>query len=194
MTKFILHGGMTNIPNIHNKKFYREMFKAAKGKPILACYYSRPESEKEYLLKSDTERMKRSIGNKKFEFIVASKNVKEFSKKILGSEAIYFRGGNTLKLQKRLEKIPRIKNLLKNKVILGSSAGALVFAKYYYDQDHNKILKGLGLLNVKMITHYLCTGEYVATSGKDKLKMLKDYKEKLPVYAIPETEFVVINS
>ena len=44
-----------------------------------------------------------------------------------------------------------------------------------------------------MITHYKSKGVYASTSGDDKLKMLKEYEEELPVYAIRETEFVIID-
>jgi peptidase E len=195
MTKLILHGGMTNIPNIHNKKFYQEMLRAAKGRPILACYYSRPYKEWKYLLKSDIERMKKSVGRKKFEIIVASKNVDKFLKQLSEAEAVYFRGGITLKLINKLEGAKReLKKEFSGKVVFGSSAGALFLAKYYYDQDHDKIFNGFNFLPVKIITHYLCSGQYAATSGEDKFKMLDEYKEKLPVYAIPETEFRVVEA
>lgn len=193
MTKFILHGGMTNIPNIHNKKFYQKMFKAAKEKPILACYYSRPQKEWAWMLKTDIQRMKKSVGKKKFEIIIASKNTKDFLKQLSEVEAVYFRGGETLKLMNKLKNVKgRLKKELKSKTVLGSSAGAIFLSKYFFDQDHNKVLKGFNFLPVKMITHYLCSGQYAATSGKDKLELLRGYKEKLPVYAIPETEFVVL--
>lgn len=193
MITYILHGGMTNVPNIHNKKFYREMFKAAKGKSILACYYSRPEKIWKNLLASDKRRMKRSVGNKEFNFIVASKNIKEFLEQLRAAEAIYFRGGDTEKIKKKLVTMRgQLKRLFSGKTILGSSAGAMFLVKYYFDQDHNKILEGFNLLPAKAMTHYLARGEYAATSGKKKLEMLKNYRGKLTTYAIKETEFIVL--
>jgi peptidase E len=193
MTKYILHGGMTKVSNIHNKKFYQEMFRAAKGKPILACYYASPYAKWKDLLASDTERMKGAVGKKKFEIKYASKNAKTFLKQLKDAEAVYFRGGKTLKLMRRLKSIQKnLKKETSGKTILGSSAGALFLAKYYFDQDHDKIMKGLEILPAKIMTHYLASGKYAATSGKEKLQMLKDYKEKLPTYAIKETEFIIL--
>lgn len=193
MTKYILHGGETGVFNLHNKKFYQEMFKAAKGKPILACYYSRPYKEWGYLLNSDKERMRRAIGNKKFEIICASKKAKAFFKQLKEVEAVYFRGSKTLKLMRRLKDIQKnLKEAFIGKTVLGSSAGALFLSKYYFDQDHNKILRGFNILPVKIITHYLAKGRYSPTSGKENLVMLKNYKEKLPTHAIKETEFIIL--
>lgn len=193
MTNYILHGGETKVPNIHNKKFYQEMFGAAKGKPILACYYSRPYAEWKYLLESDTQRMKKAVGKKKFEIICASKNAQRFMEQLKESEIVYFRGGKTEKLMKRLNSVQKqLKKAFTGKTVLGSSAGALFLAKYYFSQGDDKIQKGFNILPAKVMTHYLATGRYAPTSGKEKLKMLKDHKEKLPTYAIKETEFIIL--
>ncbi len=193
MTKFILHGGETKVPNIHNKNFYKEMHKAAKGKPILACYYSRPYREWKWLLESEVERMKKAVGKKKFEIVVASKDPKIFLGQLRKCEVVYFRGGDTEKLMKKLDSIKgKLKKCFQNKTVLGSSAGAIMLAKYFYNQDGDKIFKGFNILPVKIMTHYLSAGKYAATSGKDKLEMLKNYKEKLPVYAIKETELRIV--
>jgi peptidase E len=193
MTKYILHGGETKVPNIHNKKFYQEMFKAAKGKPILACYYSRPYAEWKYLLSSDAERMKKAVGKKNFEIICASKNAQRFLKQLKESEAVYFRGGKTEKLMRRLQGVQsQLKKAFTGKTVLGSSAGALFLARYCYSQGDAKIFKGFDILPIKVITHYLARGRYAPTSGKEKLQMLKNYKEKLPTYAVKETEFMIL--
>lgn len=193
MTKYILHGGETSVPNIHNKKFYQEMFRAAKSKPILACYYSRPYKEWGYLLNSDTKRMKKAVGKKKFEIICASRNSEIFLRQLKEAEVVYFRGGKTEKLIKRLKGVQKqLKKAFARKTVLGSSAGALFLARYYFSQGDDKIFRGFNILPVKIMTHYLAFGKYAATSGKEKFDMLKNHREKLPTYAIPETEFIIL--
>jgi len=193
MIRYILHGGMTGVNNIHNKKFYLEMLKAAKGKPILACYYAKPEKNWKELLASDMKRMRRAAGKKKFEFILASKNIKDFLEQLASVEIVYFRGGSTLKLQNKLKAVRgNLKKSFSGKTVSGSSAGALFLSKYYFDQDHNKILKGLDILPAKIMTHYLASGKYAENSGKEKLTMLKNHKEKMSTYAIPETKFIIL--
>lgn len=193
MTRCILHGGMTGVDNLHNKKFYLEMLKAAKGKPILACYFAKPEKTWKERLSSDTERIKKAAGKKKFEIILASKNIKKFIEQLEVVETVYFRGGSTTKLQNKLKAVRgKLKKLFRGKTVLGSSAGALFLSRYYFDQDHDKILKGLDILPVKIMTHYLSSGKYAASSGKEKLTMLKNHKEKMPTYAIPETKFIIL--
>lgn len=185
MTKYILHGGMTGVPNIHNKKFYQEMFKAAKRKPILACYYSRPVKIWKELLASDMKRMKRSVGKKKFEFVIASKNTKNFLKQLEEAEAVYFRGGDTGKLKEKLKNASsRLKKLFSGKTILGSSAGVYFLSKYYYSNDSDRLEKGFEILPIKTYCHYM--------GDTEKLEKLKNYKEKLPTCTISETEFIIL--
>lgn len=176
---------MTDVPNIHNKKFYQEMFRVSKGKPVLACYYSRPYREWKNLLASDTKRMKRAVGRKKFEIILASKNIKDFLKQLSGVEVVYFRGGKTWKLKKKLKNIQgKLKKVFSGKTVVGSSAGVYFLSKHYYSNDSGKLHKGFSILPIKTYCHYM--------GDKIKLEKLKNYKEKLPTYAIPETEFIIL--
>ncbi|MFA6383536.1 MAG: Type 1 glutamine amidotransferase-like domain-containing protein [Parcubacteria group bacterium] len=193
MTKYILNGGMTRIPCESNDNFFKEIITSVK-KPVkvLLVFFAAERKRWPELEEEHKEKFFSRANGKKIEFGIASVDVKKFIQQVGWCDVVYIRGGLTPVLQKQLEKVPNFKDLIKNKIVAGSSAGALVFAKYYYEQDYDKIFEGLGYLPVKMITHYLCSGEYAATSGKDKLKILENYKEKLPIYAIPETEFIIV--
>jgi peptidase E len=195
MTKFILHGGMTRIPCENNDKFYKEIISSV-NEPVkvLLIFFAAQKERWAELDKEHREKFTERAGNKKIEFKIASEKVEDFVDQINWCDIVYIRGGDTPMLKRQLEKVSNFKDLIKDKIVAGSSAGALVFAKYYYEQDYDQIFEGLNFLHVKIIAHYLTKGEYAATSGKDKLKMLENYKEKLPVYAIPETEFIIVAS
>jgi peptidase E len=193
MTKFILHGGMASLPCENNDKYYKEIINSASGPmKILLVYFAIGKERWSETFEKHKKLFLAQAGNKKIEFTMASRNTKELMRQIRSNDVVFIRGGDTLMLQRQLEKVENLEELLKNKIVAGSSAGALVFSKYYYDQDHDKILKGMDILPAKMITHYLSAGKYAATSGKDKLKKLEEYKEKLPVYGISETEYVIV--
>lgn len=163
-----------------------------KKSKVLVVFFARPKEDWE-MLQRKTRNFRFVFGRWDIDYILASDDIGEFVKQIKECGVIYFRGGNTPILQKKLEELSNLKQLLENKIVIGSSAGSLVFAKYYYDQDYDQIFKGLNFLNVKMIAHYKSKGKYAGTSGDDKLQILKEYKEELPVYAICETEFVIID-
>lgn len=194
MTKFILHGGESGIPCESNDNYYKEIINSVVGPmKVLLVYFAVEKNRWVGLVQWHNDKFTEQANGKKIEFKVATDNTEEFSRQLRWCDVVYIRGGSTPMLQSQFEKVPNFKELIKDKVVAGSSAGALVFAKYWYDQDYDKVFDGLDVLSVKMITHYLSTGEYAATSGKDKLEKLKAHKEDLPIYAIPETEFVIVN-
>lgn len=185
MTKFILHGGQTGEPSVHNDNFYREMYKGSKGKPVLAVYYSRPKELWNHLLASDKGRMKKAIRNRKADIVVASSNIRKFLKQLSEANAVYFRGGKTHKLKKKLKPVSnRLEKLFVGKTVLGSSAGAYFLSRYYMSSS-GKIYRGFGILPIKTYGHY--------KGNKKNLDKLGKYREKLKTYAIAETEFVIIN-
>ncbi len=194
MTKYILQGGSTKKFSI---KKYLNLWKLLNLIPrkskVLLVFFARPKEgwEMSYL---ETRKSRLLFARWDVDYILASDNVDEFVEQIKNCDVVYFRGGDTPMLQKKLEEIFDLKKLLENKIVIGSSAGSLVFAKYYYDQDYDKVLEGLNFLPVKMITHYKSDGEYATLSGEDKLTILEEHKEKLLVYAISEDEFIVIDN
>ncbi|MFA7208968.1 MAG: Type 1 glutamine amidotransferase-like domain-containing protein [Parcubacteria group bacterium] len=194
MTKYFLHGGMAGVPCESNDKYYKEILGSVSGPAKILLTYFAVEKERWAGLAGEHEnKFEARADGREIGFQIASADPGEFAKQVEWCDVVYIRGGSTPMLQTQLEKVPDLQRLFESKVVAGSSAGALVFMKYYYDQDHDKILAGLDFLHAKMIAHYLSTGEYAATSGRDKLEMLEGYAEKLPVYAVKETEFVVVD-
>jgi peptidase E len=193
MTKFILHGGYVSAPCQSNDNYFKEIISSVAGPmKVLIVYFAVEKDRWQEELEKHQKLFLTQAKNKQIEFALASEDSKEFIRQIKDNDVVFIRGGSTLMLKNQLDKIANFSELIRNKVVAGSSAGAIVFAKYYYSNGRDQISHGLDILHVKIITHYLSTGEYAATSGPDKLKMLEDYKEKLPVYAIPETEFIVV--
>ena len=193
MTKYILQGGGQKKFSV--KKYlnlWRLLNLIPRKSRVLMVFFARPKEEWAMLC-NETKRFRFILARWDIDYVLASDSQSEFIEQIRECDVIYFRGGNTPMLQEKLAGISNLQELLKDKIVIGSSAGSIVFAKYYYDQDYDQVFEGLNFLPVKMITHYKSTGDYAATSGDDKLKMLNDYKEKLPTYAIRETEFVIID-
>lgn len=160
---------------------------------MLLVFFAKSKDRWEELL-HETKSFRFILARWDIDYVLASADTVEFVEQLRKCDVVYFRGGNTPMLQKKLAKVLELRKLLENKIVIGSSAGSLVFAKYYYDQDYDQIFEGLNFLPVKMITHYKSTGEYAALSGDDKLKVLKDFSEELPVYAIREDEFSIIDN
>ncbi len=186
MTKFILHGGATSLPIKENELFFKEILRGLRS-PIrlLIIYFSREETEWPKLLKQDRPKFKLAAGKRKVEIILASKNLSGFDNQLKNADAIYMRGGDTLKLRRALSKVKNFKRLLKGKVVAGSSAGAYVLAKYFYSNNLKRFMKGFGILPIKVFGHY-------TNDQKNILEKFKKHKENLKTYAIEEGKFVVL--
>ncbi len=59
-----------------------------------------------------------------------------------------------MKLLDTLKKFPDIEKYLSDKTIAGESAGANVWAKFFYSPKTDKISEGLGVIPIKIIPHF----------------------------------------
>jgi peptidase E len=186
MTKFILHGGYTGDPSIHNANFYKEMV-ASLPPPvkILTVYFAAPKDKWSELLEDDKKKFFKFNPGLKMEFRLASDNLDTLVNQIRSADTIYIRGGKELLVHEIFKKVKNLAELFEGRVVAGSSAGANVLSKYFYSNNRKKIMEGTGLLPIKCFVHY-------SDEKADKLEMLKEYGEDLKIYTIPETEFVVI--
>lgn len=198
MTKYILHGGATGNKTENNRKFF---FAMTDGLPdpvkVLCVYFAREKESWPELFEQDKINFSsaapatpglpggQAAPRKVLNLVMADEDTDIFVEQIKKADVIYLRGGDTRALQNGLKKVRGLENLCKGKVVAGASAGALVLAKYYYENDRDIYNQGLGLLPIKAFCHY--------TEKKvDKLEKLKKYGEELKVYAIPEEKFFVI--
>jgi len=191
MTKFILHGGQSRQDCENNRNFYRAMFDLDKNEiNSLVVSFARP-TEAWNLPEEEIVKIKTLNPKKIIHFHTASKE--NFIEELKAADVVYIRGGNTCKLIVELKKTPNFIELIQDKLVAGSSAGALSLAKYYFSQDDDGISEGLGILPAKMITHFGLPNNY-NQSFEPELKTLRDYKkdEALKTIALRETEFVVI--
>lgn len=190
MTKYYLHGGKAGSNSEDNKKFFQQLVAGfEKTVNFLCVYFARDrEINKDWnwnsILDEDIKQISSFCPKTSFDFVLASENIEEFSNQIKNADVLFLKGGITPSLLKKLKWISNIENLFTNKIIAGSSAGALVFSKYYYDGDYDTYNEGLGILPIKMICHW---GE----QRHSKIEDLKKIGEELEIYTIPEEKFFI---
>jgi len=187
MTKYILHGGYISNPSESNKQFFAEMVKDSDNQVTILCvYFAREKQEWSQLFEQDKKLfLERAKFKQPPKFILAQDNPEKFIQQIRDSDTIYMRGGKDFYLIEFMKSIKNLKQLLKNKIVGGSSMGAYVIAKYYYSNDEDRLREGRGLLPIKVFAHY-------NESKADKLEQLKNYKEDLETYPVADEKFVVI--
>jgi peptidase E len=191
MTKYILVGGYPHKAKDKGKALCEESI-AGLNEPIkiLICLFARDKKQWTKLFKENQQFFIKNLPAKKLEFILA--NEKNLIKQIQSSNLINFNGGDTTILIKMLDKFPEWTKKLKNKNIMGSSAGADILSKYNYDIEFFKCSNGYGLIPIKTIVHFK-SAKYTPPIGWNKAyEKLKNYKEDLPIWALSEGEFKTI--
>lgn len=187
MTKFIFHGGGASIESKNNDLFYYEILKdLPEQSTLLLVYLARFENLWDTEYQKDKAKFTSVAGGKKIRFVIADKQTDKLTQQIKSSCAIYIRGGDVAMIRSYLDKVDNLKDLLKSKIIAGSSAGACILARYYYSNDNDRIEKGMGILPIKIYCHY-------NKSKKENLVKLKNFKEKLRTLPIEEATFVILN-
>ncbi|MFC1788091.1 Type 1 glutamine amidotransferase-like domain-containing protein [Patescibacteria group bacterium] len=187
MTKYILHGGETSVDNESNHRFFLAMIGNKPHPQILCVYFARSKDEWPAKFEQDKLRFaKIAEPDCTPELVMASDNIDELKSQIISADTIYIRGGSFNSCPKELfEQIPDVKQLLNDKIVAGSSAGANVIAKYYHSLSLSKVGKGTGWLPIKVLSH-------TNIKTAEQIRELEEFGEQLPVVELNETEFKTI--
>lgn len=164
MAIYALIGGKVNREKVNNRIERVLLEKIGKESPtVLYCPYAAPDIEKSILkFHKMMEGLSCNILDLTFE------NKDSFEELLEKSDMLYIGGGMSDDLiayfkENKLDEILR-HHTVDNKIIVGSSAGAMLLAKIsmgdkymYQDNFHNynyKMVEGLGILNISMCPHY----------------------------------------
>lgn len=189
MTKFILVGGYPYKAEDAGKGLFKSLLENHK-KPVkfLECLFARPKENWSEAFLQDKDQLEAFNLGIQVDMKCATED--NFIEEVKWADAVYFRGGN-IDLVKELSKYVGWESLLEGKTVAGSSMGAYMLSKYYYDITSFDIKNGLGLVDAKVIVHFNSL-EYKADWEKAS-RELKEYEKDLPVYTLAEGEFKVFN-
>jgi len=183
MTKFILHGGYAGDSTRKDLNFFREILRGVEAPvKILCVYFAREKIKWSRFYRHDKKMFNKANPKIKIKFAIATKN--NFIKEAKKAKIIYFEGGINHFLQNYLLSLKNLRNIIKNKVVAGSSAGANIFVKYFFSRHRDQVIKGTGILSIKIICHYNPKKKYI-------IERLKNYGEDLKIYKIPEYKYII---
>ncbi len=191
MIKFILIGGYPHKAKDGGRAMCVEAT-AGIEEPVkvLICLFARRKKDWGELFRANAGFFQRNLPGVRLDFSLADKE--SFLDQIDANGLIYFSGGDTMDLVKRLDKIDGWQDKLKGKNVMGSSAGADILSKYNYDIESGELAHGYGLAPVKTIVHYGSSQYAIPIGWEEARDKLDNYKEKLPVWTLVEGEHKVI--
>ncbi len=191
MTRYILVGGYPYKAKDGGKGMCKEAVKGfTQPVNILICLFARQREEWNKLFKDNKYFFKRNLLDVELDFTLADEN--NFVNQIKETNLLYFSGGDTTNLLNILKKTSGWLNGLDGKTVMGSSAGTDILSTYNYDIEFFKCSDGFGLAPVKTIVHYRTDGYTPPVGWKAAYEDLKQYKEELPILALREGEYEVI--
>lgn len=190
-TKYILIGGYPFKSADGGQSLCLEMVKGFNGDiKILDCLFARPVNKWDEVYINETSSIKENLPAIELNFKLADPS--NFEEQIKWANILYISGGEDKLLKSHIQNYPNWVNLLADKTIVGSSAGAYLLSKYWYSIDFLHISEGLGLVDVKTIAHWKSDYNYQNVNWDKAYLELKNYKEDLPVLTLAEGEFVVL--
>lgn len=195
MTKYIVNSGGTTNDSNKTSKYYAEILKGLGDNPkILYCFFAEKRENWEEKYDKYVEYFKSLIDKSvkpTFELAMPDKFVEQVEK----SDAVVIHGGDDHLVIYWLKQydLPKI---FKDKTVAVSSASSDALSTSFYAIDWRQCMDGLGILPIKFIPHYKSKwGEEDQRGPIDWEKIhkeLEDYKEDLPIHALEEGEYIVI--
>lgn len=185
---FFLHWWRSDIDSKNNTKFFQNT--CHDGNAILMFPFSLDESEWITTFEKYENRRTNCNPDKKLSFTHAINDSHKLIEQIEESDVLFFCGGPFPRRHiEVLDQIENIRNLLQDKIIVGVSAWSLMWSKIYYSPRFERISMWNGRLNVKMMVHRWAN-RHPWLSKEERLKILESHGDRLPIYTIPEQEYV----
>lgn len=196
MTKYVLNsGGIKNQPTL-KRKFHQEIVKGMGNSPkFLLCNFAQGREYWEPKFAGYSNAIIEDMtGEVKPTFELALPGM--FAQQCKDADIIFFYGGDCDLLFYWMRQFDYT-DLFKGKVIATSSASSCMLARSYYTCDWRACQDGFGVLPIKFIPHYNSDFGDDDPRGpidwKKAKKELENYGDTtLPVHALPEGEFIVI--
>jgi hypothetical protein len=197
MTKYVLQsGGMRNNPE-GAKRYFAELVKNIGLSPrILLCFFAQPREvwEEKFNPYADAFNSYMPEGIKPtYELSFPD----TFAEQVTAADIIYCHGGDDHLAQYWFEKL-NATEVWQGKVVGTNSATTHALSTYFWTCDWRELKEGLGVLPIKTIAHYKSSygkddprGPIDWEKAKEELENYGD--TSLPVYALPEGEYVVVN-
>jgi peptidase E len=196
MTKYVLNsGGSKHHPDLRTR-WHQEMVKGLGSSPaFLLCNFAQGreywEPKFQEYTNSISEDMPESVRPTYTLAMPAT-----FAEQLDSADVLYIHGGDLHLLRHWMQPFD-LKELLKDKVVAGSSAGSALFVTSYYSPSWRQCGDGLGILPIKFIPHYQ------SAYGNDDPRGLVDWQKaydelaaygdtSLPIQALKEGEFIVV--
>ena len=195
MTKYILDGGSAAYKDPLN--FYRSVVEGIDKQLISILLIDLASVNPEQLnlyLHQNKKASPRNPGMFQFanphKIATVTLEVGDLFRTIPKYDVIYITGGNGDWLQKNilsLISVSKLKEVVRDKIVVGCSAGVNMWSQIYYSNDNRRIMNGLGINKLATFCHY-SSSKYPALNS---LFVSSLHQQVGSVIPLSDDEFVV---
>lgn len=150
MTKYILAGGNDRENDEYPARLKQELPTPIGNVRMLSCFYSAPKDQWQEKAANWSKWFADNLGIKHYDYA----DYDNLPEKLNEADVVYFHGGTTKLLLEAIAKYPNLPELLKGKIVIGSSAGTNMISKNYWSSTLGQPGKGLGILDLNVMVHY----------------------------------------
>jgi hypothetical protein len=169
VTKYILAGGNDRDSVEYGQNLTAEILKTLTGDiSVLSCFFSQPNENWQERISAFEPWFRENLGQN-IRYVIASEAA--FLNQIREADVIYLHGGDDDLLIGKLKNYPTLAASFKNKIVIGSSAGAISLAKKSWSCDSRTIVDGLGLVPTNTIVHF--DSDYALKRGLEPIDWKK---------------------
>lgn len=197
MTKYVLNsGGISHSPAL-KRKFHLELVKDLSDSPkFLLCNFAQAREYWETKFPKYSESIREDMtGNISPTFELAMPDT--FVGQCKNADIIYFHGGDDHLLQYWIKQF-KPEEIFKDKVVATNSASSNMLSTNYWTCDWRQCSDGLAVLPIKFMPHF--SSDFGDTDPRGPIDWQRAYEElraygdaSLPIHALKEGEFIIIN-
>ena len=170
MTKYILTGGNERKFDHYGTQLAHEVRRTIhRPANVVSCFFATPSEF--WVVKAESWRpwIEQYFG----EDVVWSYVVPEtLTEQLALADVVYIHGGDNALLLDEFGSYPQISTLFKDKVVIGSSAGANCLSRYFWARREQRIRKGHGIVPCSVMTHYGVTDPDIPETNWDEAETL----------------------
>jgi hypothetical protein len=196
MTKYVVNSGGINHDIKLKREFHEELVKGLSNSPkFLLCNFAQVREDWESKFPKYSNAISQDMSEgvlPSFELAIPS----TFEEQCRQADIIYFHGGDDHLLQCWMGQYDLVE-LFRDKVVATSSASSSMLATHFWTCDWRQCFDGLGILTIKFIPHY--ESDFGADDPRGPIDWQVAHEElsaygdgNLPIYALKESEFIVI--
>ena len=184
---FFLHGGATSPDSESNKKYFQTL--CSYGNKILIFPFGEWTERETLLFEKYMRNFTKNVTEKELSFACASRDIPTLVEQIRHADILFFSGWVPARHLEVTNQIPNLKQLIQDKILTGPSAWAAMRTRAYYSARNEDIREWNNFLHIKLMVHRWAD-RHPWLSNEERLHLLENYGENLPVYKIPEWEYI----